>query len=138
MADRIPLALALLVRDGSALLVHRQPARRWYADCWDLAGGHVDPGEEPIQAVVRECREELGVLVHDPSPMPLAHDDPTLDIHAYLVTRWDGEPVNAAPDEHDDLRWFRAGDLAEVTLAHPASLASIIDAVERAGGDARE
>jgi mutator protein MutT len=136
VADPIPLALALLVRDGAALLVHRHPERRSYSDCWDLAGGHVDPGERPVDAVVRECREELGVLVHDPRPMPLAYDDPSLDIHAFLVTRWDGEPVNAAPEEHDDLRWFRPDELADVRLAHPPSLADIVRAVRSTRGDA--
>jgi 8-oxo-dGTP pyrophosphatase MutT (NUDIX family) len=57
-------------------------------------------------------------------------NDPTLHMHAFLVTRWEGEPVNAAPEEHDDLRWFRPPDLADLKIAHPASLSSIISAVE--------
>jgi 8-oxo-dGTP diphosphatase len=129
MAARIPIAVAALVRDGRVLLVHRHPSRRWYPDCWDLVGGHVEPGELPHLAVRRECLEELGVHIHDPRPMPLAVGDPSLDVRAFLVTRWDGEPVNAAPDEHDDLRWFRPGDLADVTLAHPAGLSSILGAM---------
>jgi 8-oxo-dGTP pyrophosphatase MutT (NUDIX family) len=60
--------------------------------------------------------------------------DPTLDMHAFLVTRWEGEPVNAAPDEHDDLRWFRSSDLADLKMAHPASLATILSAVKVATG----
>ncbi|GAA3116207.1 8-oxo-dGTP pyrophosphatase MutT (NUDIX family) [Kribbella aluminosa] len=56
--------------------------------------------------------------------------DPSLDMHAFLVTRWAGEPVNAAPEEHDDLRWFRPGELANLKLAHPASLSSILNAVQ--------
>jgi hypothetical protein len=55
--------------------------------------------------------------------------DPTLDMHAFLVTRWEGEPVNAAPEEHDDLRWFRPKDLAGLTMAHPGGLSSILGAV---------
>jgi 8-oxo-dGTP diphosphatase len=39
--------------------------------------------------------------------------DPTLDMRAFPVTRWEVEPVNAAPEEHDDLRWFRPSDLAD-------------------------
>lgn len=58
--------------------------------------------------------------------------DPTLDMHAFLVTRWEGEPVNAAPEEHDDLRWFRPSDLADLNMAHPASLPSILSAVKAA------
>lgn len=132
MVDRIPIAVALLVRDGLVLLVHRHPARRWYPDCWDLVGGHVEPGESPQQAVVRECREELGVHVHELRPIPMTISDPKLEVHAFLVTRWDGEPVNAAPEEHDDLRWFPPGDLAGLKLAHPASLSSLRSAVETA------
>jgi hypothetical protein len=52
-------------------------------------------------------------------------------MHAFLVTRWDGEPVNAAPEEHDDLGWFRPGDLAGLTLAHHdlTGLASLLISV---------
>jgi 8-oxo-dGTP pyrophosphatase MutT (NUDIX family) len=56
--------------------------------------------------------------------------DRTLDMHAFLVTRWEGEPVNAAPEEHDDLRWFRPSDLADLNMADPASLPSILSAVK--------
>ena len=132
MDARTPLALALLVRDGRALLVHRSPSRRWYPDCWDLVGGHIEPGESPLEAVRRECFEELGVLVHDPVPVPITITDPTLDMHAFLVTRWDGEPSNTAPEEHDDLRWFQPTELAALDLADPESLPSILAAIASA------
>jgi 8-oxo-dGTP pyrophosphatase MutT (NUDIX family) len=128
MTAQIRLAVAALVRDGLVLLAHRHPSRQWYPDCWDLIGGHVESCEVPDQAVKRECLEELGVHVHDPHPIPMTVSDPTLDMHAFLVTRWEGEPVNAAPEEHDDLRWFRPSDLADLKLAHPASLSSILSA----------
>lgn len=130
MVAQTPIAVAALVRDGLVLMVHRHPMRRAYPDCWDLVGGHIDSGESPHRAVIRECREELGVYIHDPLPIPMTVRDPTLDMHAFLVTRWEGEPVNAAPDEHDDLRWFRPRDLADLKLAHAASLSSIVSAVQ--------
>ncbi len=118
------------MRDGLVLMVHRHPMRRAYPDCWDLVGGHIDSGESSYRAVSRECREELGVYIHDPLPIPMTVSDPTLDMHAFLVTRWEGEPVNAAPDEHDDLRWFPPRDLADLKLAHAASLSGIVSAVQ--------
>ena len=130
MVARIPIAVAALVRDGLVLLAHRHPSRQWYPDCWDLVGGHVETGESPHEAVIRECFEELGVQVHDPQPIPMTFNDPTLDVHAFLVTSWDGEPVNCAPGEHDDLRWFLPTDLAGLTLADPAALSSILSAVQ--------
>jgi 8-oxo-dGTP diphosphatase len=130
MVAQIPIAVAALVRGGLVLMVHRHPSRRWYPDCWDLVGGHIESGELPDQAVSRECREELGVFVGDARPFPMTVSDPAIDMHAFLVTRWEGEPVNAAPEEHDDLRWFRPRDLADVKIAHPASLPSIVRALE--------
>ena len=113
MVARIPIAVAALVRDGLVLLVHRHPLRQWYPDCWDLVGGHVEPGESPREAVIRECFEELGVQAHDPVPIPMKFNDPTLDVHA-------------------DIRWFCPTDLSGLKLADPAALSSIRSAVQLA------
>jgi mutator protein MutT len=128
----VSIALALLVRDGRVLLAHRSPTKHAYPDCWDLVGGVVETGESPREAVVRECREEIGVEVLDPVPMAYAVDDPDLAVHAFVVTRWHGEPRNTAPEEHDDLRWFEVRDLDDLALAHAGSRAGIGAAVEAA------
>lgn len=137
MRTRIPIAAAALVRDGRVLLAHRHPERLWYPNCWDLVGGHVEAAELPHQAVIRECLEELSVRVHAPLPIPMTVSDPALDVHAFLVTRWEGEPVNAAPDEHDQLRWFLPRELIHLKLADQASLPSILDAVDLASRQPR-
>lgn len=127
MAPQIEqVAVAALVRANQALLVHRHPERRWYPDCWDLVGGHIEHGESPVEAIRRECEEEIGVQIRTPHPFPLPFSDPLIDMHAFLVTSWDGEPTNCAPDEHDDLQWFTADDLPKLTLADPASLPAIL------------
>ena len=129
MVAPIQIATAVLVREGLVLLAHRHPMRQAYPDRWCFVGGHVEPGELPHQSVSRECLEELGVHIHDPLPIPMTVSDPSLDMHGFLVTRWTGEPVNAAPEEHDDLRWFRPNDLADLKMAHPESLSSVLSAV---------
>ena len=132
MGSRISIATAVLVRDGLVLMVHRHPARQAYPDRWALPGGHVEPGELPHEAVSRECLEEVGVQVQHPRSIPMVVADPDLDTTAFLVTRWAGEPVNAAPEEHDNLGWFSPGGLTELKLAHPESLPSIVRAVQLA------
>jgi 8-oxo-dGTP diphosphatase len=126
----VAIATAALVRDGRVLMVHRHPERRWYPDCWDLVGGHIEAGESPEQAVIRECGEELNVRIIDPKPTPMAFTDPTIEMHAFVVARWEGEPVNAAPDEHDDLRWFEPCELAQLKLADPACLQDILNVTQ--------
>ena len=90
MTAPISIAAAALVRDGRVLLGHRHPSRRAYPDCWDLVGGHVETGGHRPAAVVRECREELGVEVDDPQPFPISVDD-----HALECTR-SSSPAGAA------------------------------------------
>ena len=119
------IAVAALVREGRVLLAHRHPRRRWYPDCWDLVGGHIEDGESPLDAVVRECAEEIGVVVDDPTPFDVTIDDPALEPHAFLVTRWSGEIANCAPEEHDGLGWFNAAELADLVLADPAYLPTL-------------
>ncbi|NUR99799.1 MAG: NUDIX domain-containing protein [Kribbellaceae bacterium] len=137
MVAQIPISVAALVRDGLVLLVHRHPSRQNYPDCWDLVGGHVEPDELPDQAVRRECLEELGVRIHNPVPIPMTISNPALELHAFLVTHWDGEPVNAEPEEHDDLRWFHPTDLANLTLANPTGLPSLVNAIQAAAASSR-
>ena len=108
-------------------MVHRHPERRWYPDCWDLVGGHVEAGESPEQAVVRECGEELNVRIFDPRPIPMEFTDPTIEMHAFVVDRWEGEPVNAAPDEHDELGWFGPCELGDLKIADRACLPDILN-----------
>lgn len=113
----------LLVEGGSILLCHRRPDRSWYPDVWDVPGGHLDEGETLADALVRELGEELGVKV-DRRTMSTAAVLRGADVVLYLlrIRGWVGEPHNAAPEEHDEVRWFGIGDLTRVELAHPGFL----------------
>ena len=124
------IAMAALIRRDLVLLAHRHPARRWYPDCWDLVGGHIEPDETPEQAVRRECHEELGVTITDPRPWPLEVEDQTIEPYGFVVTRWQGEPANCAPDEHDDLAWFPAEAMATLRLADPQSASWLTGVIE--------
>jgi len=109
---------AALRRDGRVLLAHRSPGRAFYPDAWDLPGGHVEPGEEPREALARELGEELGIdasVCGEPAGRLVA-DDLVMDV--WVVERWRGAVTNRAPDEHDDLAWCGADDLDGKALAH--------------------
>ena len=104
----------VVVRDGSLLLVHRSPLKRYYPGVWDLFGGHVEGGESPEDALQREAREELGIVVLAAGRLGQIYDpvEPAV-VDVYAVSSWEGEPVNAAPEEHTEIRWFDAGELPE-------------------------
>ena len=48
---------ALFLDDQRRVLL----VRPTYKDSWDIPGGYVEPGESPLQACIREVREELGI-----------------------------------------------------------------------------
>lgn len=124
MAD-VDIALGLLRRDGQLLLVKRTAQRRAAPGLWDLPGGHVEDGETVTQALARELGEEIGVRPVEWREMaalraPAVGDEPGawVRLHVFLVTAWDGEPHNLAPDEHDELAWVGADAVTGLRLAH--------------------
>lgn len=111
---------------GTLLHVHRRLGR------WLQPGGHVDPGEEPEAAALRETREETGVAARHPAGGPtLLHVDahPALD-HLHLDLRYlleaGAEDPRPAADESPDVRWFsweEAAQVADVSLAAALAVA---------------
>lgn len=105
------VACAILVRSGRLLLGRRSPHRRSYPDCWDVLGGHLEDGETPAQALVREVGEEVGLtptafraLGELPEPFPELYGPARL--HFFAVTAWEGGEPAMLGDEHTELRWF--------------------------------
>ncbi|MHB8489249.1 MAG: NUDIX domain-containing protein [Candidatus Dormibacteria bacterium] len=113
-----------LIRHERLLLGHRGAGRASYPNIWDLPGGHVEFGEAPLDALVRELSEELGVVISRPGAPPLARlhpleHEPSFELLIWVVTDWTGRVTNRAPMEHDELRWFGADEWPAVALAHP-------------------
>ena len=53
----------VLTHDNKLLLQYRPPSWRKTPYSMNIFGGHVEKGESPVQAVIRELNEELGAKV---------------------------------------------------------------------------
>ena len=81
---------------------------------WLQPGGHVDDGEDPAGAALREATEETGLdLVHVEEPPTIchvdAHDGPKGHFHLdvrYLLGATDDADPTPPPEESQDCRWF--------------------------------
>jgi 8-oxo-dGTP diphosphatase len=99
---------AILIQAGTLLLGRRALHCRSYPDCWDIIGGHVEPGETIEQTLVREVEEEIGVTPVDfakLTSLPFG-DDGASALHIYRVNGWAGGIPAIRNDEHAELRWF--------------------------------
>jgi len=94
------------------LLIHR-PRH----DDWTLPKGHIEPGEHPLVAAVREVNEETGLVVRLGPPLPaLAY--PLPDDRTKLVRFWAAMPLAGQPElpraidvhEVDQVEWVDAED----------------------------
>jgi hypothetical protein len=75
--------------------------------------------------------EELGVQIATSSGVHLCRLDAgsggeSVRLSAWLVGEWNGTPINVAPDEHDEIRWFRPEELPP--LAHELLGAAVVAA----------
>ncbi len=66
MSQKFPFSIGVgvFIRNGNTILVGRRgKACKRGAGCVSLPGGHVEPGETIMQAVLREVKEETGLAV---------------------------------------------------------------------------
>jgi 8-oxo-dGTP diphosphatase len=107
MSAEILVVAAAIVRDGRVLAAQRSsPAH--LAGGWEFPGGKLESGEQDAEALVRECREELGVEVQVGSRLGAARDD-GLCMSLYAATVRHGTPRPL--QDHSALRWVPLGEL---------------------------
>jgi 8-oxo-dGTP diphosphatase len=123
------IVAALIIQSQRVLLGQRSGTRAFYPGVWDMFGGHVEPGEQHHETLVRELQEELGItptqwsfletLTQSIASPPSELSD-QLIVHLYLVTAWAGTPVNRQLGEHSAIGWFSLAEATQLQLADPS------------------
>ncbi|APH73917.1 (deoxy)nucleoside triphosphate pyrophosphohydrolase [Aquibium oceanicum] len=102
-------ACALVDADGRVLLAQR-PEGKALAGLWEFPGGKVETGESPEETVVRELKEELGIVTREPCLAPLtfashAYENFHLLMPLFVCRKFEGTPRSL---EGQQLKWVRA------------------------------
>lgn len=110
-----------LQRGDGLWLMHRRPLHKAHGGLWEFPGGKVEDYEKPAECLVRELREELGIILRaiDLEPAGFAEEGEAgtklpIVILLYKVRSWDGEPHAL---EGGEIGWFAPGRIAR--LAKP-------------------
>ena len=115
----IEVVAAIIEHEGRILATQRGYGD--FKDGWEFPGGKVEPGEMPEQALVRECREELGVTVAvDGVFMEVTHTYPDITVH---LTLYHAAIAQGVPQkrEHAQLRWITPAEIPQYAFC-PANV----------------
>ena len=103
--------VAALIWDNEKFMICQRPAHNARGLLWEFVGGKVESGETKEQALIREFREELNVLLSVGDVfMDVVHEYPDLTVHLTLfnATITDGEPQKL---EHNDIKWITPSEV---------------------------
>jgi 8-oxo-dGTP diphosphatase len=125
-ANPAPTASAIVL-DGEDRVLLARRASDPGAGLWDLLGGFIDEGEEPLAALVREVEEETSLRV-EPGEYLGAYPDRYGDegiytLNLYWLARITGGALSLDEQELREVAWFRAEELpdpAEFAFANTA------------------
>ncbi|MBQ7278734.1 MAG: (deoxy)nucleoside triphosphate pyrophosphohydrolase [Clostridia bacterium] len=108
----VEVVAALIVQEGRFMICQR-PKHKARGLLWEFVGGKVEKGETRQQALIRECREELGITVAPGRVfMEVDHVYPDITIHLTLfyaaITQ--GRPQKL---EHNDIRFITPDEIPQ-------------------------
>lgn len=100
--------------EGAILLTRRSARLNAHTGQWALPGGRIDAGETPVDAALREMREEIGLDVAAENVIGLLDDYPTRS--GYLITPvvvWAGQQaaLHPNPDEVESVHYISFTEL---------------------------
>ena len=135
MPDRFTsiIDVHVILRRAGKILLLRRAGNVYASGQLCLPSGHLEEGENILQAGIRETKEETGIAL-DPGTLRLA-----LSIHqrnpgtahtrigfAFEPDHWDGEPVIGEPAKCSQLVWADPGSLPSDTVEYTAAIIGAI------------
>lgn len=119
---KVGATVHLVLIEDKRILMQRRYNTGYEDGKYSLIAGHINGNETFREAMVREAKEEAGIIlkVEDLQIIHLLHrKTPIEKIDTFLFpTKWSGTPSIIEPDKADDLRWFDLENLPDNSVAY--------------------
>ena len=121
--------VAALIWQGDKFMICQRPTHKARGLLWEFVGGKVESGETKEQALIRECQEELAVILSVGDPfMDVIHAYPDITVH---LTLFNAAIQKGTPQklEHNDICWITPKEIPDYQFC-PAD-EEILEAIKR-------
>jgi 8-oxo-dGTP diphosphatase len=109
------LTVLCMVYDGTKLLLQDRIKEDWKG--MTFPGGHVEKGESFVKAVIRETKEETGLLIHNPKICGIkqfqTRDNERYVVFLFKTNEYEGELCSS---EEGKMRWIERSELINCNL----------------------
>ena len=116
-------AIHMIISKNNKILLQKRKGTKLWPGYYALPAGHIDDGENQYDALVREAKEELGIIIN---PKDIIHSyvvlrrnyfkidgkqlEPYIDYY-FEINKFDGVPKIMEKDKCDELIWARLNSL---------------------------
>lgn len=110
--ENVELTVLCLITDGDKVLLQNRVKNDWRG--YALPGGHVDPGESFVDAVIREMKEETGLTIHNPKLVGVKQfpiDNGRYVVFLFKTAEYTGELQSS---DEGIMEWIHRDDLKNV------------------------
>ena len=110
--ENVELTVLCLITDRSRMLLQNRTKKDWQG--YTLPGGHVEPGESFVDAVIREMKEETGLEIRNPrlagvKQFPI--ENGRYIVLLFKATEYSGTVVSS---DEGQMEWIESNRLSEI------------------------